>query len=214
VNKQSKIVRITTAISLVLAVAITFIMPLGYFVTSYVHITGTLKAEAQINSRIVSTIINSNPDLWRFEQLRLDELLALRPPGGEEEIRRIFDLGGQKVAESFTPLRPPLIKATHDLKAAGETVGWIEISRSLFPLLMNTGAITFLGLCIGLAVYVILRVLPLRAVFRAEEELRDLNESLERKIEERTRQLIKTQEELINSEKLALLGLIAGGDGK
>lgn len=212
-NKRSKIVRITTAIALVVAVAVTFIMPLGYFVTSYVHIAGSLKAEAEINSRIVSTLINANPDLWRFEQLRLDELLAHRPPGGEEEIRRIFDLDGQKVAESFTPLRPPLITTTHDLKAAGVTVGRIEISRSLFPLLMTTGVTALLGLCIGLTVYLILRVLPLRAVFRAEEELRDLNELLERKIEERTRQLVKTQEELINSEKLAMLGLIAGGMG-
>ncbi|MCM2358215.1 MAG: ATP-binding protein [Geobacteraceae bacterium] len=48
---------------------------------------------------------------------------------------------------------------------------------------------------------------------RAEEEIRTLNEELELKVEERTKQLVETQEELVRKEKLAMLGLIAGGMG-
>ncbi len=48
---------------------------------------------------------------------------------------------------------------------------------------------------------------------RAEEETRRLNEELELKVEERTRQLVDAQEELVRKEKLATLGQLSGSVG-
>jgi PAS domain S-box-containing protein len=45
---------------------------------------------------------------------------------------------------------------------------------------------------------------------KMEEALRTLNDELERKVEERTNQLIEAQEELVRKEKLAILGQLAG----
>lgn len=47
----------------------------------------------------------------------------------------------------------------------------------------------------------------------AEKEIRRLNRELEHKIEERTRQLLETQNELIRKEKLATLGQLSGSVG-
>jgi signal transduction histidine kinase len=47
----------------------------------------------------------------------------------------------------------------------------------------------------------------------AEEKLQHLNETLELKVEERTRELQDAQDELLRKEKLAMLGLIAAGMG-
>jgi PAS domain S-box-containing protein len=47
----------------------------------------------------------------------------------------------------------------------------------------------------------------------AEEKIRKLNETLEIKVQKRTRQLLEAQEELVRKEKLAVLGQVAGSVG-
>jgi signal transduction histidine kinase len=47
----------------------------------------------------------------------------------------------------------------------------------------------------------------------AEEKIRRLNEELESKIKERTRQLLEAQDDLVRKEKLAMLGQVAGSVG-
>jgi PAS domain S-box-containing protein len=48
---------------------------------------------------------------------------------------------------------------------------------------------------------------------RAENEIQKLNTELERKVEERTKQLLDTRDELVRKEKLATLGQLAGTVG-
>ncbi|MFZ5910893.1 MAG: PAS domain S-box protein, partial [Chloroflexota bacterium] len=48
---------------------------------------------------------------------------------------------------------------------------------------------------------------------RAEEEIHRLNAELERRVEDRTRELQEAQEQLVRQEKLAVLGQLAGGVG-
>ncbi|MCL7488370.1 MAG: PAS domain S-box protein [Desulfobulbaceae bacterium] len=48
---------------------------------------------------------------------------------------------------------------------------------------------------------------------KAEEEIRKLNEGLEARVQGRTRQLLKAQDELLRKEKLAMLGQVAGTVG-
>lgn len=48
---------------------------------------------------------------------------------------------------------------------------------------------------------------------QAEEEIRQLNASLEKRVEERTRELRQAQDKIVRQEKLAMLGQLAGGVG-
>jgi PAS domain S-box-containing protein len=165
------ITRTTTWIAALVAVAVALILPLGYFTVSYQYLVGSLEADAELTGRIVSEVINSNPEHWQFEQIRLDELLARRMQKHHSENRRILDLRNRTVAESASQLKKPLLTRRFDLMDAGVTVGQLEISRSLFPLLLRSGLAALLGFTCGVMIFVTLRVLPLRAVAEAEKTL-------------------------------------------
>lgn len=206
-------------------------IPLGYYVVSYRYVVGSLESEAEINADIVSQIISTNPGFWEFVQVRLVEVLSRRPRVGYPEARRIINSKNTVVAESSDKLSPPVVTRSRPVMDAGYVVGKIEISRSLTPLLERTGLMALLMLPLGLGVFAIIYLLPIRVIHKTEEalkktneelmleisvrksfaeEVRKLNEGLEVKVEERTKQLLDAQEELVRQEKLATLGQLSG----
>lgn len=181
------ITRITTLIAGMLALALTVLAPAAYFAVSYQYLVGTLDAQAEISARNVSGLVIANPEMWRFEEVRLMELLERRPRDGVPETRRILTPRKDLIAESANPLRKPLVSRNHIIYDAGTPVAKLEISRSLFPLICRTTLVALIALIAGALVYVMLRVFPLRAVSQA---YRALNES-----EQKYRSLYKSMKE-------------------
>lgn len=149
------------------AVVIALGMPLVYFGLSYQHESAALATEAEINARIVTQLINANPEMWRFEELRLVELMSRRPGKGTKETRRILDTRNILIAESAEKLDPPVLMRSEALMDAGVVAGRMEISRSLRPLLMKTVLMAVLGSMLGSMVFFAIRIFPLRALREA-----------------------------------------------
>lgn len=141
--------------------------PCVYFGISYFYQDAALETEAEINARIVNQLINANPEMWRFEELRLLEVMSRRPGKRIPETRRALDLTGTVVAESAEKLDPPVDTRTAALLDSGRRVGTIEISRSMRPLIERTILLALLGFALGLAAFISLRTFPLRALRRA-----------------------------------------------
>jgi|GEM_PF-2844379 len=160
------------AISLVMIILI----PLFFVALESKYIKGNLDSEALINSRIISRLINANPEMWKFEIMRFEEILSHRPTNGEKEIRRILDNNNKLIAESADEISPPFIKISHDLKESGVTVGKIEIYRSWSSVLWNTLYVSIFGMLLAAMTFVAIRVLPFRALIRAEGELKESEE--------------------------------------
>ena len=174
-NRQ-RITSITTWIAGTVAVAVALLLPLGYFAVSYEYQIGSLETEGEMASHVISELISANPELWQYEQIRLEEMLARHKRDGHRDALRILDQQNRLVAESVAVLKPPLITRRFNLLDAGVTVGTVEIRDSVYPLLLRSGLAALLGLSLGAMIFVTLRVLPLGAVAEAEKLLRESEE--------------------------------------
>jgi hypothetical protein len=186
------------------AICVAIILPLVFFTLSYQNQVGALDAEAEINSRLASQVINANPEMWRFQELKLGEFLKRRPRHGHPEIRRIFDNQRYLIAESVDALDPPLLTESADILDSGVRVGYIEISRSLRPLIFKTAGIFVLSSALAGAIFVVFRTLPLRALNRAlADNVRFVGEitAAKENLEKANATLITQAAELTHSNK-------------
>jgi PAS domain S-box-containing protein len=179
-SADPRLARIVSIAATVLTAAVVVLPPSIYLAGSCQHAAGVLEGEAEINARIVTGIIGANPDLWRYEHVRISEYLARRPAGGEAERRRVLDPGGAVVAESVDPLPPPWLTRSVPLFDAGVRVGTLEISRSLLPLLLRSGILALALLAVGALSWRAVRTLPLRAVAGSQEALRRQRDTAQR----------------------------------
>lgn len=176
-----------TRFSVVFSIIAALMLPLGYFAISFKYLKGIMETEAEINSKFVSRMATTNPDLWRYETVRLEELLERRPRSGAAETRRIFDNKNELVAESVNFLNAPQVTSSHEVTDGGNIIGRIEISRSILPLLLKAGMLALAGLAFGLMFY---RWLPFQALIKTGKQLQDANNFLKKVMEGSTNSLV------------------------
>jgi signal transduction histidine kinase len=152
---------------LILAVA----MPVLYFVNGWEMESEHLRTETEIYARQVSSLINRNPEMWKYETIRLDGLLAKHPEEDRVESVRVQDLEGNPVMlrEEFLPW--PRMTRTHPLMDSGVIVGSLEESASLRPLIVETSLLTILGAGIALLLFFLFRTYPMTALRNALDML-------------------------------------------
>lgn len=173
VKRQDPLPRTISRVATVIAAIVALCLPGGYWGLSYQYQVGAMRAEAEFSAAQVTQYIALNPEMWRFQVLRLHELIAEdQVDAGLPERRRILDASGQVVAASDEMLDTPVLSIRAPLFDAGRTVGYFETSRSLRPLLLKTGLIALLAMMLAAVVFGVLKILPLRALNRALDSLR------------------------------------------
>ena len=163
--------RILTWIALFISTCITILLPgvAGY--STYHAMRQVMQTEVEINARLVTQVINANPQMWTAQTSRLEELLGRRPLDGTPEARLVLDSKGSVVAEVRETLDGPLEEAHAAVHDAGVPVGTIVIQRSLRPLGVRVGLLLVIALALGTAIYMVLQWLPVRALSRAHDRL-------------------------------------------
>jgi two-component system, sensor histidine kinase and response regulator len=163
--------RTLAIVAAVAAGVIALLPPALLFVLGYESQRAILITEAEINARILTQVVNANPELWQVETPRLELLLGYRRRDRTKEARVIYDTKGHVVAAVRDFIEPPLVSQTVPIYDAGTPAGTLEIARSLRPLLMDTSVVAALSFLLAAAAYIALRVYPLRAVHKALQSL-------------------------------------------
>jgi len=163
---------IITRLAGAIITALVILVPSAYFFLAYQYMSGSLEAESEINGQIITKIIIDNPEMWQYEQTRLKEYLARRPRKGYAETRRVLNAVDVLIAEYADDVQPPMLSRSFQLFDAGIMVGRLEISRSMRPMLKQTGSIFLLMLLMGGGAFYILRTIPIQALRRSEDAIR------------------------------------------
>ncbi len=177
-STDNKTATIISGMAGMVALLVTISLPLIYFAISYQYQVAALKTAVEINALIETRIINVNPEFWRYEEVRISDLLEHGPGNSQPEVRRIFDIEDELIFKTKEILAPPLLTRSDFLYDAGMIVGRFEISRSMKPLLQKTALFAFLGLLLGYAVFAVMSIFPLRALHQALDSLSNEKERL------------------------------------
>ncbi|WP_424932535.1 putative bifunctional diguanylate cyclase/phosphodiesterase [Amaricoccus macauensis] len=190
------VVRITTAVAMVLALATAILPPALHFHFGAQYERGSLEAKATLNAQLISQIVGRNPMLWQFETRRIDDILA---GVSEMHLMRVLDKDAEFVTEvGASDLPWPIITSSAPLYDAGHVAGSLEAHESLRGLLTRSLLILAGTSVAGLVAFFLLRMLPIgllrrvidRAAFLASHDPLTglpnrflLNESLENAIQ-------------------------------
>lgn len=155
-----------TIFALATATLLALAPPLTWYAAGRERIEAGVEQVATMKVALLGDGIARNPEFWHFEAARLGSLLSL---GGsnEPEYRRVMMEDGEVVAEIPRSVPGPLVVARRALTDAGRTVGWVEVRRSLLPLIRETALVGLLSLALAAATYLALRFVPMRLLRRA-----------------------------------------------
>jgi len=162
---------IVTILAIVISATIAVVMPAGYFAVVYSSVDASLQIKADVKAANMSSLVHATPKLWRFQEHRLEEILARRPIRLRDEAARVFYQDGTLIAQSGPDVRWPFHIHTAPIYDAGEVVGMLEIRHSLVDVAQNTLIVALFSIGLAVLVFVTLRALPLRALNRATDAL-------------------------------------------
>ncbi len=170
-TEEASLVRAITWAATAIAVVVTLAGPSAYAWLSWSAQLQDVNITARLHATFVTQAVSRSTSDWH-EDVRglLDADLVPQPL---PEQRRIVDLEDRVVTETGPAVHWPALVASAPLITPSGPVGSVLISRSMWPIAQIT---LLIGLCSGalaVAIYMTLRVLPLRALGRALAALAD-----------------------------------------
>ena len=176
--------RSLTAIAAAVA-GITFAaISFDYVLTAYEYEADRINDQAEFAAAEVSKLVYARPDTWMYQEERLSELLTTITPAStlasHTQNLRIFDRDGALISEAGVPAQTPTITARRPVTDGSAVVGMVELTESVRHIWRHGIPVGLTGLGLAIAIFVVLRVLPLRALLKREAAL----EAAQRKTQE------------------------------
>ena len=166
-------------------------LPLLYYIYSISMIRDSLTRETAFLAKSVEKSIQTRPDMWEFENTRLQEIISQPTIEGNLHERIIRTAAGRVVVKTSIASRRPLIAVSVALFDSGRPVGMIEARQSIRTTVVFTVLLGILSSFLGTLIYVMFRTYPIKKLDstladlkRAEEEQRLSRETAERLVEE------------------------------
>jgi diguanylate cyclase (GGDEF)-like protein len=166
---------VVSAIGIAVALIIAFVFPATLATIQYFDQAKVLAFKARLNAERVAKYIYSQDKLWRYQRVRLSELILLPDEGVRSVRQRILTSSGDLALDEGPVITGPVLRRSFPILVMGTEVGRVELEASLTPFLIQTVILGGFGLLLGCAAYFGLKVFPLRLLDRTVGELETQN---------------------------------------
>lgn len=168
-----------SAVGLTAVIAI----PTSYVAIDYARQINELELISRISVQRLAQHIYTQGDMWSYVPYRLTALLPLPEQIAQTTYQRIFDADGRLIADSGVRIDGLPISHREPIVVDGKIVGSVDVATSASPLIWRALAAFLLGIGFSAAIYIILRVLPLRALDRSLSLLAEAHRRLQAQAE-------------------------------
>lgn len=176
---RDRISTIITRLGGITALLVALSLPLGYALTDLKDLGDSLEFKAKVKASAMTGLIATHPELWQLAENRMQGLISREPVPLADELIQVFDDKGQLILRHGRELQGPALSRSYALYDVDRVVGRIQVSASLLGTLSRTAIAALCGLLLGGIVFVVLRVLPLRALRQAMSSLMEEKERAE-----------------------------------
>ena len=164
--------------ALALACIIAVAPPVAYFFVNYGNQAELLEFRATLNANRLARYIYTHNSLWRFQGVRLIEVIE-RPEDLEGPVlQQVIDQSGELVINLGDAPAFPSVTATAPIVVDLSKVGEVRVTTTIRPLLAQVSVAGLLSCLLGSAVFFVVRMFPLRVLDRTLKELREALGSL------------------------------------
>jgi diguanylate cyclase (GGDEF)-like protein len=177
---------------------------IGYGTLAYHWQADFLDFKAQLNASRIAKYIYSHGDLWPYHRVRLAELIDLADTNENDVRQRVYDSHSRLVVDEGGHPGRPTFTRSQPIVVGGSTVGWIEIEKSLRPLLGESFVVAIFSFLLALAAFLVIRTFPLRVLNRLFGELETANATINGRNAELQQQnaRLKQQDEELSEQNL------------
>jgi PAS domain S-box-containing protein len=168
---RGKLGKIIGWLGLCIGLAVAIVGPVGYLLVGYSQLGHQLSLLAELKAGKLAKYIYVHRELWEYHSLRLDELTEI-PEAREIAVQqRIFDPTGTLVLETGADPAFPVARWSAPVLVGGSRVAAVETATTLRPLLLQSVIVAVFSIALGLAIFIVIRTLPVRAINQTLAEL-------------------------------------------
>jgi diguanylate cyclase (GGDEF)-like protein/PAS domain S-box-containing protein len=129
-------------------------LPLIYFYRSYEHLTQHVDTLAQVKAAAIDTLTEGSPELWRYNIVRMEEVLLRGPFLLTDERATVRDIAGSSLFTVGKLPEPPVLTLSAPVHDFGQVIGSVEIVHSYRDLIFQTLIVAFIGALLGAISYI------------------------------------------------------------
>jgi PAS domain S-box-containing protein len=170
-ESKTSITKVMSILGAFAACVFAIAIPSVYYVISINETRHTLTIEAAFLAKSIEKIIQSRPDLWSYESVRLTEFISQPSVYGGKDEREIRNAAGALLTKTDFTASRPIISVSTTFFDSGRLAGSIVVRHSVRSQIITTALSGILSSLLGCLLYFIFRTYPLR---KLENTLIDL----------------------------------------